>query len=39
MATYHPAYLLRYEPAKKKVWEDMQMLMKEMGIEIPKKKG
>ena len=39
MATYHPAYLLRYESAKKKVWEDMQMLMKEMGIEIPKKKG
>ncbi|MBI2192667.1 MAG: uracil-DNA glycosylase [Planctomycetes bacterium] len=24
MATYHPAYLLRYEPAKKDCWIDMQ---------------
>ena len=35
MVTYHPAYLLRNPPAKSLVWEDMQMLMKEMGIEIP----
>ena len=36
LATYHPAYLLRNPPAKKLVWEDMQILMKEMGIKIPK---
>ena len=37
LATYHPAYLLRNPPAKKYVWEDMQILMKAMGIAIPKK--
>lgn len=30
MPTYHPAYLLRNPPAKKQVWEDMQLIMKEM---------
>jgi len=35
LVTYHPAYLLRTESAKKYAWEDMQMLMREMGIEIP----
>jgi uracil-DNA glycosylase len=34
MCTYHPAYLLRNPAAKKDVWEDMQMLMAKMGIEI-----
>lgn len=28
MPTYHPAYLLRNEAAKKLVWEDMQKVMK-----------
>ena len=37
VCTYHPAYLLRTPSAKRKVWEDMQMLMAEMGIELPKK--
>ncbi len=32
MPTYHPAYLLRNERAKKLVWEDMQMVMKTLGI-------
>ena len=32
MPTYHPAYLLRNPSAKKQVWEDVQMIMKEMGI-------
>jgi len=31
MATYHPAYLLRNPSARKQVWEDIQMLMREMG--------
>jgi len=35
MATYHPAYLLRNPPAKRMVWDDMKMLMKEMGIKMP----
>lgn len=33
LCTYHPSYLLRYEPAKKQVWADMQMLMAELGLE------
>jgi DNA polymerase len=28
MPTYHPAYLLRNQSAKKPVWEDVQMIMK-----------
>lgn len=37
MCTYHPAYLLRNPAAKKDTWDDMQMLMRAMGIELPKK--
>ena len=37
LATYHPAYLLRTPSAKKLVWEDMQILLTEMGILIPAK--
>ena len=37
VATYHPAYLLRNPPAKAEVWKDMQMLMKAMGITLPKR--
>ena len=29
LATFHPAYLLRNPPEKKKVWEDMKMLKQE----------
>jgi DNA polymerase len=36
MVTYHPAYLLRTSSAKKHVWEDMKMLMQEMGIKLSK---
>ncbi|MFP6618150.1 MAG: uracil-DNA glycosylase, partial [Pirellulaceae bacterium] len=35
LATYHPAYLLRNPSAKRQVWDDMQVLMKDMGIKIP----
>jgi uracil-DNA glycosylase len=31
VCTYHPAYVLRNPAAKKSVWEDIQMLMAEMG--------
>jgi DNA polymerase len=32
MPTYHPAYLLRTPSAKKEVWQDMKMVMAELGI-------
>ncbi len=35
LATYHPSYLLRMPSAKKDAWEDLQMLMKDMGIVRP----
>lgn len=36
MPTYHPAYLLRNQGAKKQVWEDVQIIMEELkqGSEI-----
>lgn len=35
LCTYHPSYLLRNPDAKRDVWEDMQLLMKRMGIVLP----
>jgi DNA polymerase len=35
LCTYHPSYLLRNPEAKKPVWEDMQFLLKAMGLEPP----
>jgi DNA polymerase len=32
LCTYHPSYLLHNPAAKKDVWEDMQMLMADMGL-------
>ena len=32
MSTFHPAYLLRNPQVKKSVWDDMQLIMKELGI-------
>jgi DNA polymerase len=37
LVTYHPSYLLRNPSAKKYVWDDMQMLLKHMGLPIPGK--
>lgn len=34
LCTYHPAYLLRNPSAKRYVWDDMKILMAEMGIEV-----
>jgi len=39
LVTYHPSYLLRNPAAKKYVWDDMQMMLKEMGLPIPKRGG
>jgi DNA polymerase len=35
LVTYHPAYLLRNPDAKRLTWEDMKLLMRELGIPIP----
>jgi uracil-DNA glycosylase family 4 len=37
LVTYHPSYLLRNPAAKKYVWDDMQILLKDMGIAVPKR--
>lgn len=37
LVTYHPSYLLRNESAKRFVWDDMRLLMKELGIPVTKK--
>ena len=34
LCTYHPAYVLRNPPAKRQVWDDIQVLMKEMGLDV-----
>ncbi len=34
IATYHPAYLLRNPKAKGDTWQDMKMLMHEMGVDL-----
>ena len=34
LPTFHPAYLLRNPDKKRAVWEDMQMLMRAMGIPL-----
>ncbi|MBW8016547.1 MAG: uracil-DNA glycosylase [Planctomycetes bacterium] len=40
MPTYHPAYLLRNYSVdnRRRVWEDMQKVVAELGIELPTKK-
>ena len=35
--TYHPAFLLRDPRQKKETWKDLQMVMKELGLQIPEK--
>ncbi|WP_437206601.1 uracil-DNA glycosylase [Planctomicrobium sp. SH664] len=35
LCTYHPSYLLRNPAAKKPVWEDMKLLLNEMGLKPP----
>jgi DNA polymerase len=35
LVTYHPAFLLRSPAFKKQAWEDLQILMKELGLKVP----
>ncbi len=37
MPTYHPAYLLRNPIMKRAVWEDLQKVMRELDLPLPKK--
>jgi DNA polymerase len=37
MPTFHPAYLLRSPDEKKKAWEDLQLVMKELGRPPPER--
>jgi uracil-DNA glycosylase len=39
IVTYHPAYLLRNPADKKKAWDDLQMLMKAMGLTPPRRRN
>ncbi len=34
ICTYHPSYLLRNPAAKREVWDDMKMLMAQMGVDL-----
>lgn len=38
MPTFHPSYLLRNESAKKDAWNDLQMVMKRLGLKPPAQK-
>jgi len=37
VVTYHPSYLLRNPSAKKYTWEDIKLLLGEMGLPVPKR--
>ena len=36
LPTFHPAYLLRNPSKKREAWSDLQIVMKELGLELPK---
>jgi uracil-DNA glycosylase family 4 len=39
LCTYHPAYLLRNPEAKRDAWEDLKLLLRDMGLQPPQGKG
>ena len=43
MPTFHPSYLLRPEPSagrgQEQAWEDLQLVMKELGLALPPRGG
>ncbi len=39
MPTFHPSYLLRSPGEKGKVWEDIKLVMKKLGLSIPSKES
>ena len=36
LPTFHPSYLLRNPSKKREAWYDLQVVMKELGLEVPK---
>jgi DNA polymerase len=38
LVTFHPAYLLRNPDSKKDAWEDLKMLMDQMGLKPPERR-
>ncbi len=38
MPTFHPAYLLRNPPEKRKAWDDLKLVMKDLGKHPPEEK-
>ncbi len=36
VATFHPAYLLRNQNEKRRAWEDLQLVMRELGLRLTK---
>lgn len=39
MPTYHPSFLLRQPERKKEAWEDLQQVLRKLGLPIPGKRG
>ncbi len=39
MPTYHPSFLLRQPERKKEAWEDLQQVLKKLGLPVPVRKG
>jgi len=39
MPTFHPAYLLRNPSGKRPVWEDLQQVMRRLGLEAPNRRS
>jgi DNA polymerase len=37
MPTFHPAYLLRNESAKREVWDDLKQVLRHLNREVPKR--
>ncbi|MBN1605132.1 MAG: uracil-DNA glycosylase, partial [Polyangiaceae bacterium] len=37
MPTFHPAYLLRNPSAKQQVWQDLQAVLRQIGLEPPRR--
>jgi uracil-DNA glycosylase len=37
IVTYHPAFLLRDPRQKKEAWADLQIAMRELGLQVPSK--
>ncbi len=39
MPTYHPSFLLRQPERKKETWEDLQQVLRKLGLPVPGKPG